>query len=82
MKSKILLNCVKGKYGYHLGESSNTSVVLNGAERVTFAPKPAYSKCCSKVSNVKIYRKVIGNSALCSSLLQISVAATASNLST
>ena len=34
MKSYILPNCLKGKYGYHLGEFSNTSFVVFGAERV------------------------------------------------
>ena len=32
MKSKILPNCLKGKYGYHLGKFSNTSFVVFGAE--------------------------------------------------
>ena len=34
MKRKILLNYLKGKYGHYLGESSNTSFVVFGAERV------------------------------------------------
>ena len=34
MKSEILPNCLKGKYGYSLGEFSNTSDVMFGAERV------------------------------------------------
>ena len=37
MKKKILPNCLKGKYGYHLGESTscNTSFVVFGAEKIT-----------------------------------------------
>ena len=34
MKSEVLPNCLKGKYGYSLGEFSNTSNVVFGAERV------------------------------------------------
>ena len=33
MKSEVLPNCLKGKYGYSLGEFSNTSNVVFGAER-------------------------------------------------
>ena len=34
--SQILPNCLEGKYGYHLGEFSNTSFVMFGAGRVQF----------------------------------------------
>ena len=34
MKRKILSNCLKGKYGYHLREFSDTSFVVFGTERV------------------------------------------------
>ena len=34
VKCEILPNCLKGKYGYSLGEFSNTSNVVFGAERV------------------------------------------------
>ena len=34
MKSTILPNCLKEKYGYRLGEFNNTSFVMFGTERV------------------------------------------------
>ena len=34
MKRRIPLNCLKGKYRYHLGEFGGTSFVIFGAEKV------------------------------------------------
>ena len=42
MKRKILSKCLKGKYGYHLREFSDTSFIVFGAERVNKL-RPIYS---------------------------------------